>query len=192
MKVLVVYAHPNPKSFGHAVLEKFTKGLKDGGHSCEIVDLYDIGFDPCFKSEDFAQFTGGEMPKDVLEQQEKAANAGALVFIYPVWWWGYPAILKGWIDRVFSDGFAYKSTETGGLEGLLKSKKVLLTSTTMGEEEHYKGSGIEDAMKGIDRAIFTDICGIQNVEHVFLYAVHLDDEVRKRYLESAYRLGKEF
>jgi len=192
VKVLVVYTHPNPKSFDHAVLEKFTKGLKDGGHSCEIADLYAIGFDPCFKSGDFAQFTGGEMPKDVLEQQEKAANAGALVFIYPVWWWGYPAILKGWIDRVFSDGFAYKSTETGGLEGLLKSKKVLLISTTMGEEEHYKSSGIEDAIKGIDRAIFTYMCGIQNVEHVFLYAVHLDDEVRKRYLESAYRLGKEF
>lgn len=68
MKVLVVYAHPNPQSFNHAVLESFTKGLKDGEHTFEVVDLHAIKFDPCTKLEDLAQFTGGQMPEDVLDQ----------------------------------------------------------------------------------------------------------------------------
>jgi NAD(P)H dehydrogenase (quinone) len=81
MKVLVVYAHPNPQSFNHAILEAFTKGLKDGGHTFEVVDLHAIKFDPCTKLEDLAQFTGGQMPRDVLEQQEKLAAADGLAAI---------------------------------------------------------------------------------------------------------------
>ena len=124
MQVLVVYAHPNPESFNHAVLDAFTRGLKDGGHTFEVVDLYAIKFDPCTKLEDLAQFTGGQMPKDVLDQQQKVAAADALVFISPVQGWWIPAILKGWIDRVFSYGFAYTGSEKG-MEGLLKHKKPI-------------------------------------------------------------------
>ena len=92
MKVLVVYTHPDPKSFNHAILDAFTTGLRDGGHTFEVIDLYAIKFNPCLKLEDFAQFTGEPMPKDVLEQQEKVTQAEALVFICPVWHWGYPAV----------------------------------------------------------------------------------------------------
>ncbi len=63
MKVLVVYAHLSPQSFNHAVLEAFTKGLKDGGHTSEVVDLYASKFDPCEKLQDLAQFTGGKCLK---------------------------------------------------------------------------------------------------------------------------------
>ena len=60
MKVLVLYAHPNPKSFNHAILEEFTKGLKDGGHDTEIVDLNAEKFDPSIKAEDLVQLSGGK------------------------------------------------------------------------------------------------------------------------------------
>ena len=97
----MVYAHANPESFNHAVLEAFTKGLEDGGHTLEVVDLYAIKFDPCLTLDEFAQFTRPlQTPKDVLDQQEKVNQADALVFIYPVWWWSFPAILRGWFDRV--------------------------------------------------------------------------------------------
>lgn len=87
------------------------------------------------------------MPGDVLEQQGKVAQADAMAFIHPVWQWVYPAILKGWMDRVFSHGFAYTFDEKEQPEGLLKHKKALLISTTMGLETAYRASGIEDAMK---------------------------------------------
>jgi len=192
MKVLIVYAHPNPQSFNHAILESFSKGLKDTGHSFEVSDLYAMKFDPCFKLADFAQYEGKPMPDDVLEQQKRVAEAEGLVFIYPIWWYDYPAILKGWIDRVLSHGFAYKMAEKG-IEGLLKDKKVLLINTALADEAHYK-TGIENAMQTVMvHAGLKDVCGIQNAEHTFFYGVGaVDKEILKKYLETAYRLGKEF
>ncbi len=192
MKVLVVYAHPNSKSFNHAVLEAFTKGLKGGGHAYEVVDLYSIDFNPCTKLEDLAQFSGGQMPKDVLDQQEKVSSADGLVFIFPRLDWTYPAILKGWIQRVFSYGFAYSFSEKG-VRGLLHHKRALLISTTMAPEEFYEKSGLKDAYEKISNTTLRDYSGIANVDHVTFYALTVvDDETRKKYLEKTYRLGKEF
>jgi NAD(P)H dehydrogenase (quinone) len=192
MQVLVVYAHPNPQSFNHAIMESFISGLKESRHTYEISDLYAGGFNPVFNSADLSQFTGKEMPGEVLAEQKKVNKAGALVFIYPVWWWAAPAILKGWYDRVLSYGFAYKSGEQGEPVGLLKDKKVLHITTTLGKKEEYRGKGLEEAMKAVDRASFTGVCGIQNVEHLFLYAVESGAETRKEYLNLAYRTGKDF
>ncbi len=193
MKVLIIYAHPNPKSFNHAVLESFTKGLKDAGHSYEVDDLYVSKFDPVMKPQDLAQFAGGKMPQDVLDEQEKINKADALAFIHPVVWWGFPAILKGWFDRVMSYGFAYKFTPGKGPEGILRHKKTLLINTTLAFEESYKALGARDAIEKIIDELMIKWCGISNVEHVFLYALgKADAETRKKYLEEAYRLGKEF
>ncbi len=193
MKVLVIYAHPNPKSFNHDILEKFTKGLEDAGHTFEVVDLYAIKFDPCLTLADYAQFSEGkeEMPPDVLGQQEKVSNAEALVFIYPVWWSNLPAILKGWIDRLLSCGFAYKYVENG-TEGLLKHKKALLISTTYYSQKDYESWGVEKAMRTILLDSTVKGAGIENVEYVFLYQAESNKEARGKYLQEAYRLGKEF
>ena len=67
MKVLTVYAHPNPKSFCHSVLEQFSAGLKEAGHTNEVVDLYAIRFDPVFHMQDFASYAHPSMPPDILE-----------------------------------------------------------------------------------------------------------------------------
>jgi NAD(P)H dehydrogenase (quinone) len=191
MQVLVVFAHPNPQSFNHAIMESFVSGLKEAGHTCEISDLYAGGFNPVFNSADFSQFTGNKMPIEVLAEQQKVNKADALVFIYPVWWWAAPAILKGWYDRVLSYGYAYKSGEHGEPVGMLKPKKVLHITTTLGKKEEYQGMGLEEAMIAVDKASFTGICGVQNVEHIFLYAVESGAETRQEYLNLAYRTGKD-
>jgi NAD(P)H dehydrogenase (quinone) len=193
MKVLIVYTHPNPKSFNHAILESFTAGLKEAGHTYEVSDLYAQGFDPCLKGPDFAQFTGGQMPADVVKEQQKVTAADALVFIHPVWWWMPPAMTKGWYDRVLSAGFAYGISEQGQPMGLLKNiQKVLLISTTMGQEDAYKGMRIEEAMKATDAATFTMMCGIPDVEQVLLFAAATDADARQGHLEKARQLGKGF
>ncbi len=193
MKVLAVYAHPNPDSFNHAVLESLTKGLKQGGHTVEVSDLYGIKFNPSFGGQDFAQFSGEQLPQDVLDQQAKVARADGLAFIFPIWWLSSPAILKGWIDRVLTRGFAYSFTETGMMEGLLKIKKIMIISTTGGPEQKYQALGRTDTIKHFFHEIFKDDCGIANVEHVMLYGLSMVDEnTRKKYLEQVYNLGKEF
>jgi NAD(P)H dehydrogenase (quinone) len=190
MKVLVVYTHPNPKSFNQAILEQFTKGLNDGGHTFEILDLYKINFNPVIQLEDYAQFMGGEMPPDVLEQQKKIIEANALAFIYPIISWSFPALLKGWLDRVFSFGFAYRMDETGW-HSLLKHQKALLICTTGVPEAMYKSMGIEEVITKYNEIEFGG-AGISKTEHFFFYTPQINAEDRNKYLELAYSLGKEF
>jgi NAD(P)H dehydrogenase (quinone) len=193
MNVLVVYAHPNPKSFSHAILEEFTKGLKDGGHTYEVVDLHAENFDPVTKLEDLGQFAGGQMPEDVLEQQKKVTATDAMVFLGPVQGWWIPAILKGWIDRVFSHGFSYRIAEKGDVVGLLKHRKALLMVTTGFPEQVYTSSGVLEAMKNIYLNLTLKMMGIQNTEQITFYGIQMvGDEGRKKYLEDAYSKGKEF
>jgi NAD(P)H dehydrogenase (quinone) len=191
MKVLVAYAHLNPNSFCHAVMKSFTKGLEDAGHEYEVLDLYGMKFEPALRIEDMAMFTGGQMPQDVLDHQEKVNQADALAFIYPVIGYGQPAMILGWQARVLSYGFAWKTGEKG-VEGLLKNMKAISIATTGMPEQMYKAFGVEDAMKKISGTIFWTF-GIENQELVTLFGVQtVDDETRKKYLEDVYQKGKEF
>lgn len=200
MKVLVVYAHPNPRSFNHAVLDAFCKGLEQAGHTHEVVDLYALGFDPRLTAAEFAQLISAqETAPEVREQQGRVAWADALAFVFPVVWMGFPAILKGWIERVFSIGFAYRVDEAGargnleGRFGLLKHTKALLLSTTHWSEESYEHSGLREAMQRVMLEYTLEFPGIRNVEHVLLYGVLTSDaETRKGYLDVAYHHGANF
>ncbi len=246
MKVLTIYAHHNPRSFCHAVLESFCAGLKDAGHANEVVDLHAIGFDPVFRDRDgpnwvddsvpddvlanmhveksLTEAAGGPLrrwlvkrwiggrdaralvrriraaggPKDVAAQQAKVANADALVFVSPVYFMGFPAILKGWIDRVFTLGFAFALRpeawrgDVSGRVGLLRHKKALIINTTIWDEKSYEGA-LAESMKALIDEYSLRYPGIQSVEHVYFHAVHgADDAKRGAYLQRAYALGREF
>jgi NAD(P)H dehydrogenase (quinone) len=137
-------------------------------------------------------------PRDVVEQQKKVAEAQGLVIISPVWFVGFPAILKGWIERVFTYGFAYSLTQEGwmgdikGRIPLFKHEKALLISTTLFNEESYQ-TGLREAVKKLIDDFGFRYPGIKNVEHVYFYSVSaVGDEARRGYLKEAYRLGKEF
>ena len=194
MKILVVYAHPNPQSFNHAIVESFTGGLAEAGHTYEVVDLYAINFNPCLSGEDFAKLMEGKASADVQAQQQKVSQADGLVFIYPIWWFAPPAILKGWFDRIFSMGFAYAFDEKDGHPtGLLKNQKALVINTAGGTEEEAKTFESTDALKKIQDELMLGFCGINDVNHVIFYnVIRADDETLKGYLEEARNLGKAF
>ena len=137
-------------------------------------------------------------PRDVAEQQEKVARADALAFISPVYFVGFPAILKGWVERVFSLGFAFGMTteawhgELWGRRPLLKHRKALIINTTLFDEETYR-AGFGEAMGRLMDDWGLRYPGIQNVEHVYFYSVYgASDEARRAYLERAYQLGLKF
>ena len=103
MHVYVVFAHPGKECFNRAVLEAFTRGLQEAGHSYEIGDLYEMAF---LSEMDAAQYErevgldpGAPVPQDVRAEQDKIDRADALAFVYPVWWSDCPAKLKGWFDK---------------------------------------------------------------------------------------------
>jgi len=228
------------------VLERFNAGLRDAGHTNEVVDLYAIKFDPVLRERDspnwmdehapdailesmhlrerllegargpIQRFTMKRLlgerdtrgivkllqeryrPKDVLVQQEKVARAQALAFIAPVYFVGFPAILKGWIERVFTLGFAFGLTaegwkgDIGGRVPLLTHDKALIIQTTIFDERAYR-AGLRDAMVVLMDEFGLKYPGIKKVEHEFFHAVHgVDDATRRGYLEKAYALGRQF
>ncbi|MGB2600842.1 MAG: NAD(P)H-dependent oxidoreductase [Candidatus Omnitrophota bacterium] len=183
MNHLIIYCHPNPKSFNHAVLESYEGLAKDKGHDVRVRDIYSAGFDPVLKAEDFIKIQQGSVSEDVKEEQEQIKWADIITFIHPIWWFQMPAMLKGYIDRVFSYGFAYKIDE-GGIKGLLSGKKVIILNTTGGSEEVYNGMGFRNAVeKTIDEGVF-GVCGMEVAVHGFFYAVpFLTEEDRKGMLE---------
>jgi NAD(P)H dehydrogenase (quinone) len=246
MNVLTIYAHHNPHSLCHALLEKFDAGLRDAGHHNDIVDLHAIGFNPVLNDRDGANWIDDSAPDDVLsnmrvresmlqrargplqrllvkrwmgsldargvvrklhgsggpadvaEQQRRVAAADALAFIAPVYFVGFPAMLKGWIERVFSLGFAFGLSPEGwrgnvdGRLPLLHHHKALVMNTTIFDERSY-ASGLGGAMKRLIDDYTLHFPGIPTVQHEYFYAVYgADAQVINGYLNRAYELGRHF
>lgn len=182
MKCLVVYSHPNPESFNHAVLEVVTETLKSEGHEVVVRDLYAIGFEPALKASDFEDIQSGNLSQDIKEEQGHIAWADVVTVVHPVWWTGLPAMYKGYIDRVFCYGFAY-SFDAKGLVPQLKGKKVLIINTQGTPKAAYDASGMFEAMKMTSDTGIYKFCGLEVIDHIFLPAVPtVNDEVRKSYL----------
>jgi len=182
MKVLVLYSHPNPKSFCHAVLETAAEALKAKNHEVVVRDLYAMGFDPVLKPTDFEGIGAGNPPADIKAEQNHIAWADTLIVIHPVWWTGIPAMLKGYIDRVFSYGFAYSVNEQGIVK-LLGGKRAFIINTQGTPQEPYDASGMFEAMKKTSDTGIYQFCGMEVPGHLFFPAVpYVDDSTRRGYL----------
>jgi len=138
-------------------------------------------------------------PRDVVEQQQKVAWADGLILVSPIIWMHYPAIMKGWLERVFSYGFAYSLTPEGwkgssaGRVPLLQLKKALSINTTFFTQENYRESGFQDAMSKLLLDWNLRYPGVPEAELVCFHAVSaVGEKRRKLYLEEAFTLGKEF
>jgi len=107
MHVLTVLDHPDTNSFSSAIAHAFCAGAKAAGHTTELADLHAENFDPRWTMADIAADGTGQLPDDVLAEQERINRADAIGFVFPLFWWGMPAMTKGWIDRVWSWGWAY-------------------------------------------------------------------------------------
>ncbi|QYR23597.1 NAD(P)H-dependent oxidoreductase [Paenibacillus sp. sptzw28] len=165
MNHLIVYAHPNPESFNHAILETTVNALRKKGHEVVVRDLYDIDFQPVLNPQDTAAMKAGQTPEDIKTEQEFITRADVITFIYPIWWTGLPAILKGYVDRVFSYGFAYAYGEAG-IDQLLKGKKGLIINTHGAPKEFYDQIGMTAGLKITSDIGIFDFTGIETVEHL--------------------------
>lgn len=170
MKNLIIYAHPNPASFNKAVKDRVLEVLEKNGDTFVLRDLNKIEFNPILSADDFGAFQAGTYPDDINTEQQYIKEADVITFIFPIWWAGMPAILKGYIDRVFSYGFAYQYGADGA-EGLLNDKKVILINTTGTPEEKYNEVGMFEAFKKtMDMNIF-NFCGIEVLHHKYYTAI---------------------
>jgi len=192
VKHLIIYSHPNPASFNHAILETYEAALKAAGHEVRVRDLYAEGFDPVLTGEELAIMAQGQIPEGMKGEQAHVAWADVLTFIYPLWWAGPPAIAKGWMDRVFTAGFAY-SFGPGGLQRLLSDKQVATIVTIGDSEENYSEQKFFESMDRLMDGITFDFSGIRPVWHKYFSSVPLvSDTDRKEMLEEVRDLARAF
>jgi NAD(P)H dehydrogenase (quinone) len=175
MNVLIVYAHPEPESLNGTLKELAVDILKEEGHQVQVSDLYAMKFKAVLDEEDFPQRLNPELfnpimeqlnavekdaiPRDIKEEMDKVTWADLIIFQFPIWWSNFPAILKGWIDRVFYNGFAFNLAEMKLYDnGPLKGKRAMLSFTTGADRELYTAKGphgeIEDLLNYFNHVMF--------------------------------------
>ncbi len=103
MHILTVVDHPDPTSFTAAAAQRFIAGAKEASHTTELADLHAEGFNPLWSMADIK----GDTPEDVRNEQNRIERADAICLVFPLFWWGMPSMMKGWVDRVWSWGWAY-------------------------------------------------------------------------------------
>lgn len=190
MKSLVIYAHPNPLSF-NAALAKVTEEELARKGEVRVKDLYRMNWNPVLSEQDFKDFHLGKIPADIQKEQEDIAGADGLVLIAPVWWYSVPAILKGYIDRVFSIGFAYEYTDSGP-RGLLTDKKALVITTSGADEKTAQQSGMLEAVKNSMVDGLFGFCGFKSFQYRNLFSVTtVSDADRKQLLSDTRKLIQE-
>lgn len=169
MNIFIVYAHPEPNSLNGALKDLAVRHLTAQGHQVRISDLYAMGWKAVADGDDFLShppgerlfyaraskvaFAGGSQSPDIAAEQEKLLWADAVLFQFPMWWFSMPAILKGWIDRVFAYGFAYGVGVHEGErwgdrygEGTLMGRRAILSVTMGGRAPHYSDRGVNGAL----------------------------------------------
>ncbi len=190
MKVLVIYSNHHQNNFNHKLLDHLHQKITEEGHQVIVRDLYQLNFDPVLRTKDFEMISAGQTPQDIAQEQHYVKWADVLIFIYPVWWGGMPAIVKGYIDKVFSWGFAYKSNGNG-VYPLLTGKQAVVMNT-LGQSRTEYEKGMFQAMNLINIEGVFGFCGIDVVSQLYFSSIHTVSEQQKdQYLEQAVIAMKE-
>jgi len=166
MRHLVIVAHPNTKSFNHSVAETYVAALAERKHRVECRD-YASNFNPVMSARDLAAIGHGRASKDIRDEQAAIRRADVVTFISPLWWSGFPAMLKGYFDRVFCVGFAYVIKQGEYLPGLTGMKGVIVTTSGASKEE-LKSAGTLRALRTIYDEGLMQFSGIELVKHLYL------------------------
>ncbi len=189
MRHLVIAAHPSAKSFNHAVVEAYVSALKERGHQVECRDLYAMKFNPVLSARDLTAVASGKASRDIRIEQTVIRRSDVVTLISPLWWSGFPALLKGYLDRVFCAGFAYVIKRQEYLPGLSGKKGVIITTSGATTAE-LKSGGTLRALKTIQDEGFMAFCGIEMVRHLYLSGIDpaMSRDVGEQHLETVRRL----
>lgn len=164
-KILIIHAHPERQSFCSSLKDNVVKHFQDSGAELKVSDLYNMGFNPVGGKDDFLELSNPDFFKyqaeqtnafqkdlfapEVKAEMEKFLWCDTLVFTFPLWWFGLPAVLKGWVDRVFAMGFAYGAGKGVYDNGAFKDKTSFIVITTGGPEIAYGDSGKNGNLENI-------------------------------------------
>ncbi|KAJ5075738.1 nad p h oxidoreductase-related [Anaeramoeba ignava] len=198
MKILIIYAHPEPKSFNNALKEKAKEVLEGNKHEVQISDLYAMKWKAVADKADFTELKDPsffkmqmeqkeeKMTEDIKAEQKKVEWADMIIFQFPLWWFSCPAILKGWFDRVFSTPWSYSWPKIYD-QGSFSKKKALISVTTGGPQPMYQERGLNGNLSKILYPIMHGalyFCGFQVLQPSYWFSPAHSDEARKMYLSQ--------
>lgn len=182
----IIYVHPWDGSFNHAILEETKKILTNRNEAFQVIDLYENKFDPVYYAEELRYFSKGETPnQQVKKYQEMLKMSDGLIFVFPIWWFSMPSILKGFLDKVLLKNFAYTESDNGLLTGLLTNIKSVKVITTAQSPKWYikflKGDGIKKTFIG---ATLKSV-GMKKIKWIHEgYVVTSKKEKKEKFLKS--------
>jgi len=186
--ILIVNGHPDKNSFCHELAKRYLIGAEKSGAHCKLVNLIDLSFNPILK---YGYNKKRELEPDLVQMQSEIKNAEHLVFVYPNWWGTYPALLKGFIDRVFLPKFAFKYQEKSPFpEKLLNGKSARLIVTMDTPKWYYsliyRSPGLNSMKKGI-----LEFCGIKPVRITAFGPIKSSTEIKRKFwLDKVEKLGE--
>lgn len=190
MNILLVTADPEGPSMARSLADRYIAGVHETKVAAvELADLAAEGFDPRMTREDLAFYRElGPPPRGIRREQQRIERADLLLLAFPIYWWSLPAVTKGWIDRVFTKGWAFGSDDR--FAGPLSAKHVRLIATGAGNHRLYQKHGYKSAMATqIGHGIF-NFSGVTNVAtHLFLDVESDDRAAHLRNLATAHDLG---
>lgn len=190
MRVLVIYCHPNVESLTAAALDRVLAGLRSGGHEVRVRDLYAEGFHPELDRDELAHHLDDPSTKpEIAGHVADLRWCQALVLVHPTWWSGQPAVLKGWIDRVWVNGVAWElPAGSRRVRGRLHGMQRIVTVTTHGSSKWVNVVEGEAGKRTVTRTLRV-LCGWRcRTSWIALYGVDTSTpERRQRFLDRVER-----
>lgn len=187
-KILLINGHPSPESFNAAISEHYKQSARLAGAQVDELNIRELNFNPNLA---FGYSKRTELEPDLLAAWEKIKHADHLVFIFPMWWGSMPAIMKGFFDRLFIPGFAFKYRENSALwDKLLVGKTAHIICTTDYPVFYYKWVLREPGIKTM-RKMILGFCGIRTKRVTYLGPIRNSTEAyRKKLLLQTAELAK--
>ena len=165
MKHAVIIAHPNKHSLTRSAGNAYAGAVRALGHQVLVRGLYAMAFDPRLQAGEIPRPTGVTPAADVVAERAALADVDVFAFVYPLWFNGPPAILKGYVDRVFSMGFGYEPVP-GGTSPLLDGRKLITFSFSGAPDQWVQDTGALKALRTIFDGHVAQMCGLELVDHV--------------------------
>ncbi len=187
-KILIINGHPDKSSFCFALAESYKKGADTNGEGCRLVHLIDLKFNPILT---YGYRVVSELEPDLVQMQQDILHADHLVFVYPTWWGTYPALLKGFIDRVFLPNFAFKYHKDSPFWDKLLKGKTARIITTMDSPVWYYWLMYKSAGHNAMKRATLEFSGIKPVRITTFAPLKSSDLMsRKKWIEEVEILGK--
>ena len=170
MQHLLIVCHPKRQTFTQTIARAYAKELELLGQDLVIRDLYRSHFDPALGEGELIGAEKPSVPAAVRREQRPLLDAGAIAFFYPLWWAYMPAMVKGYIDRVFSAGVAYDVREEE-MVPRLSGKKALIFTSSGADMAYLRRSKQWRAMRTLEEDHILSLCGIELLEHVHFASI---------------------